>query len=122
MATSNNLDSSISSNEDVERSKLPQETKNLEANEVEENNNLEPEEDVFGNLEKLFQATKFDDANEGHSGFKPKRRNPFQKRKAPSCRSCKSGGRGSCHEMSSGYKTGSSSIGKSQEGKNLNHL
>ena len=55
MAASNNvhgigMDSSISSNEDFEESK-PQETK----------------EDVFGDLEKLFEATKFDDANAGFS-------------------------------------------------------
>ena len=99
----------------------PEETKNLEANKDEENNNLDPEEDVFGNLEKLFQATKFDDANEGHSGFKSFRPNPFQKRKAPSCRSCKSKG-GSCQGKSSGYQTGSSSIGKSQTGKKLTYL
>ena len=52
------IDSSISSNEDFEESN-PQETHNL------------LKEDVFGDLKKLFQATKFDDANIGHTSLKP---------------------------------------------------
>ena len=52
------IDSSISSNEDFEELK-PQETHNL------------LKEDVFGDLKKLFQATKFDDGNIGHTNLKP---------------------------------------------------
>ena len=54
------IDSSISSNEDFEESK-PRETHKL----------LKEPEDVFGDLKKLFQATKFDDANIGHTSLKP---------------------------------------------------